>query len=333
MIRLSSPRRRAPWPGTSSLRGVVLGLLVLCAAAGALLAAPAPAQASAAAGSGGSGLSLTDAIILGVVEGVTEYLPVSSTGHLLVTQRALGLTDTPAQKSAADAYAIVIQFGAILAVLVLYWRRFWSMLRGLAGRDPQGRKLAFALIAAVIPALILGILGEKYIKDYLFAVWPIIAAWIAGGIVILAVVAYDRRTGRRPDQGVRLEELTPRQALIVGLLQCVAMWPGVSRSLATILGGRLVGLSTQAAVEFSFLLGLVTLTAATGYETVKDGQMIVDTLGVLAPIVGVVVAFISAALAVKWMVGYLNKHSLAIFGWYRIALGIVVAALVLTNVL
>jgi undecaprenyl-diphosphatase len=295
--------------------------------------APSPAAAKAAQAADGDGLSLTDAVILGVVEGVTEYLPVSSTGHLLVTEEALALTDTESEKSAADAYAIIIQFGAILAVLVLYWRRFWSMVRGLAGRDRQGRKLALALIASFVPAAIIGFLGEKYIKEYLFAVWPIIAAWVVGGIVILAVVWYDRRSGRRLDQGCALEELTPPKALVIGLLQCVAMWPGVSRSLATILGGRLVGLSTQAAVEFSFLLGLVTLTAATGYETVKDGQMIVDTLGVAAPIVGIVVAFVSAALAVRWMVGYLNKHSLAVFGWYRIGIGIVVATLVLTNVL
>jgi undecaprenyl-diphosphatase len=295
--------------------------------------APSPAAAKAAQAADGGGLSLTDAVILGVVEGVTEYLPVSSTGHLLVTEEALALTDTESEKSAADAYAIIIQFGAILAVLVLYWRRFWSMVRGLAGRDRQGRKLALALIASFVPAAIIGFLGEKYIKEYLFAVWPIIAAWVVGGIVILAVVWYDRRSGRRLDQGCALEELTPPKALVIGLLQCVAMWPGVSRSLATILGGRLVGLSTQAAVEFSFLLGLVTLTAATGYETVKDGQMIVDTLGVAAPIVGIVVAFVSAALAVRWMVGYLNKHSLAVFGWYRIGIGIVVATLVLTNVL
>ena len=130
-----------------------------------------------------------------------------------------------------------------------------------------------------------------------------------------------------------MEELTVKRALVIGLLQCVAMWPGVSRSLATILGGRLVGLSTSAAVEFSFLLGLVTLTAATVYSTIKDGAVIVDTLGVVAPIVGVIVAFVSAALAVRWMVGYLNRHTLAVFGWYRIGIGIVVGALVLAGVL
>jgi undecaprenyl-diphosphatase len=309
------------------------------APAAAFAASPSPGSPSpapATTGSGAqadSGLSLLDAVALGIVEGVTEYLPISSTGHLLVTEKALGLHDTKAQKDAAESYAIVIQFGAILAVLVLYWRRFWDMLRGIAGRDPKGRHLAWVLLLSFIPAIILGYLGEKYIKDYLFAMWPIIAAWIVGGIVILFVARHDVRTEHKPDEGLVLEGLTARKAIVIGLLQCVAMWPGVSRSLATILGGRLVGLSTNAAVEFSFLLGLVTLTAASVFETLKNGSDIVNQLGVAAPIVGVVVAFIAAAIAVKWMVGYLQRHTLALFGWYRIAVGVVCAVLVLTGVL
>jgi undecaprenyl-diphosphatase len=278
-------------------------------------------------------LSLVDAVVLGVVEGVTEYLPVSSTGHLLLASEALGLTTTEEGKKAADAYVIVIQFGAILAVLVLYARRIWSILRGIIGRDPGGRRVAVALVASVIPAVIIGVLGEQLLKDYLFRLWPITAAWLAGGVVILIVARHDRRTGRTSTDGATLEELSVGRALVIGLLQCVAMWPGVSRSLATILGGRLMGLSTQAAVEYSFLLGLVTLTGATLVETAKEGQVIVDTLGVTAPIVGVVVAFVAAALSIKWMVGYLNRHSLAVFGYYRIGLAAVVAALLVTHVL
>ena len=302
-----------------------------------LLTQPATGAPSTLSPSGGSEaktqLSLLDAFALGIVEGVTEYLPISSTAHLLVTEKALGLNDTKAEKDAADSYAIVIQFGAILAVLVLYWRRFWDMLRGIAGRDPRGRHLAWVLLLSFIPAVILGYIGEKYIKDYLFAMWPIIAAWIVGGIVILVVARHDVRTDHKPDQGLVLHGLTPKKAIAIGLLQCVAMWPGVSRSLATILGGRLVGLSTTAAVEFSFLLGFVTLTAASVFEVIKNGSDIVNTLGVAAPIVGVVVAFIAAAIAIKWMVGYLQRHTLALFGWYRIAVGIVCAVLVLTGVL
>ena len=272
-------------------------------------------------------------MILGVVEGVTEYLPVSSTGHLLLAAEALGLTDTEESKAATDAYVIVIQFGAILAVLVLYARRIWSILRGIVGRDAGGRKVAIALIASVIPAVIIGVLGEQLLKDYLFDLWPITFAWLVGGLVILAVARRDTRSKRTSTQGNALEDLSARQALVIGLLQCVAMWPGVSRSLITILGGRLVGLSTQAAVEYSFLLGLVTLTGASLYETAKEGGAIIDTLGVVAPLIGIVAAFVAAALSIKWMVGYLNRHSLAIFGWYRIGLAVVVAALLLLGVL
>ena len=278
-------------------------------------------------------LSIADAVILGVVEGLTEYLPVSSTGHLLLATEILGLTDTEQEKAAADAYVIVIQVGAIIAVLVLYWRRVWSMVLGILGRDPAGRRVAVALIASVIPAVVIGVLGEQLLKDYLFDLWPITAAWLVGGVVILAVSRHDVRSGHDSNEGDALEQLTARRALIIGLLQCVAMWPGVSRSLITILGGRLVGLSTQAAVEYSFLLGLVTLTGASVYETAKEGGAIIDTLGVGAPAVGIVAAFIAAALSIKWMVGYLNRHSLAIFGWYRIALAAVVAALLVTEVL
>ncbi len=313
-----------------------LAVVLLAAALGfaqpSTAAAP-PVGAASSAAAQGDGLSLVDAVVLGVVEGVTEYLPVSSTGHLLLAAHALGLNDTEEAKRAADAYVIVIQFGAILAVLVLYARRIWSMLRGIVGRDPDGRRVAVALVASVIPAVVIGLLAEQLLKDYLFHLWPITAAWLVGGLVILAVARHDRRTGHSPTEGATLEDLTLGRAFIIGLLQCVAMWPGVSRSLATILGGRLVGLSTQASVEYSFLLGLVTLTGATLVQTVQEGRLIVDTLGVVAPIVGVVVAFVAAALSIKWMVGYLNRHSLAIFGYYRIGLSVVVAALILTNVL
>ncbi len=335
--------RRMRRPPVLSLLAVVALFLVVTAGA-CVATAPATASASGTPSAepspspqenddGPPVLSYVDAVILGIVEGVTEYLPVSSTGHLLLAAEALGLTDTQESKDATDAYVIVIQFGAILAVLVLYARRIWSILRGVVGRDADGRKVAIALIASVIPAVIIGVLGEQLLKEYLFDLWPITAAWLAGGLVILAVARHDNRSGRTSAQGNALEDLTARQALVIGLLQCVAMWPGVSRSLITILGGRLVGLSTQAAVEYSFLLGLVTLTGASLYETAKEGGAIVDTLGIVAPVIGIVAAFVAAALSIKWMVGYLNRHSLAIFGWYRIGLAVVVAALLLLGVL
>jgi len=266
------------------------------------------------------------AFILGLVEGLTEYLPISSTGHLLVTQRLLGIDSS----NSADAFAICIQAGAILAVLGLYRTRVSQMISGLLGRDATGRQLSFCIVIAFLPAAVIGLLLEKPIKKYLFGgdewgLWPVVAAWFVGGIAILAVSAWRRRRADSPRVGVDLEHLTIRMALIVGLLQCIAMWPGVSRSLLTIVGGLLVGLSIPAAVEFSFLLGVVTLTAATAYDGLKHGQEMLELYGPTPLLVGFAAAWISAVLAIKWMVGYLKSHGLGIFGWYRIAAALAVA--------
>jgi undecaprenyl-diphosphatase len=265
------------------------------------------------------------ALVLGIVEGLTEYLPVSSTGHLLLTQRLLGIESS----TAADAFAICIQAGAILAVLGLYRARVAQMTLGVVGRDPVGQRLAFAIIAAFIPAAVLGLLLEKPIKLYLFGgdawgMWPIVAAWLVGGIAILVVSRLRRRRGGTPQTGLNLEHLTLRMALIVGFAQCIAMWPGVSRSLVTIVGGLLVGLSLPAAVEFSFLLGVVTLTAATAYDAFKNGGEMLATYGPTPLLIGFGAAWLSAVIAVKWMVSYLQSHGLEIFGWYRVVLAIVV---------
>ncbi len=266
------------------------------------------------------------AFILGLVEGLTEYLPISSTGHLLVTQRLLGIDSS----NSADAFAICIQAGAILAVLGLYRTRVSQMISGLLGRDATGRQLALCIVTAFLPAAVIGLLLQKPIKKYLFGgdewgLWPVVAAWFVGGIAILAVSAWRRRRADSPRVGVDLEHLTIRMALIVGLLQCIAMWPGVSRSLLTIVGGLLVGLSIPAAVEFSFLLGVVTLTAATAYDGLKHGQEMLELYGPAPLLVGFAAAWISAVLAIKWMVGYLKSHGLGIFGWYRIAAALAVA--------
>lgn len=272
-------------------------------------------------------MNIFEAFILGLVEGLTEYLPVSSTGHLLVTQRLLGIDSS----NSADAFAICIQAGAILAVLGLYRGRVAQMTSGLFGGDLVGRRLALCIITAFLPAAVIGLILEKPIKKYLFGgeewgLWPVVAAWFVGGIAILVVSAWNRRRADSPRSGLDLDHLTIRMALVVGLIQCVAMWPGVSRSLLTIVGGLLVGLSVPAAVEFSFLLGVVTLTAATAYDGLKHGQEMLEHYGAVPLLVGFGAAWLSAVLAVKWMVGYLKSHGLEIFGWYRIAAAIVVAA-------
>jgi len=276
-------------------------------------------------------MDLLQALILGLVEGLTEYLPVSSTGHLLLAQRIMGI----ASSDAADAFAICIQAGAILAVLGLYRQRVGQMALGMLGRDPGGRRLALNILAAFIPAAVLGFILEKTIKKFLFGgnewgLWPVVAAWFVGGAAILAVSFFKKR--HADHKGLTLDALTVRMAVIVGVAQCLAMWPGVSRSLITIVGGLLVGLSLPAAVEFSFLLGALTLTAATAYDALKHGREMLDAFGPVSLAVGFLAAWVSAVLAVKWMVGYLNKHGMDIFGWYRVALAIVVAVWLLKGI-
>lgn len=318
-----------------SLSCLLCAVLLLLAALPALAAEPASAALSGgppppAAGAGTQerpGLTLPQAAVLGLVEGATEYLPVSSTGHLILAQRAMGIGERAEEREAADAYAISIQLGAIAAVLVLYFRRVRQMLLGLIGRDRAGRTLSLNVLIAFLPAAVIGLLLEETIKGSLFGLWPVVAAWAVGGLAILAVARW--RRGRPPVAGGALVELTWRSALLIGLAQCLAMWPGTSRSLVTIVGGLLVGLSVPAAVEFSFLLGLLTLGAATGWDLLQHGPAILAAYGWLNPLVGFVVAALAAFAAVKWMVAYLERHGLAVFGWYRVGLALLVAVLLL----
>jgi len=287
------------------------------------------------------------ALILGIIEGITEYLPVSSTGHLLVAQHIMGIgTASPLDKAAADAFAICIQGGAILAVVGVYYKRVLQMLRGVLGKDAEGLKLAIQILVGFLPAAVIGLLLNDWIEARLFGMWPVVTAWMVGGILILIAA---RRAGRGEERtaGKDLLSMTWKMALIIGFLQCVAMWPGTSRSLMTIVGGLLVGLSIKAAIEYSFLLGVLTLTAATvkkalwkvpdldpQYDVWFGGSKLMwDHYGPLALIVGVVSATIAAILAVKWLVTYLQSHGLSVFGWYRILLGIAIGGLMLVGVL
>jgi undecaprenyl-diphosphatase len=254
-------------------------------------------------------MDLLQALILGLVEGITEYLPVSSTGHLLIAQRLLGISAS----AEANGYVIAIQAGAILAVLGLYRLRVAGMVQGVLGRDAAGLKLALCIIVAFLPAAVIGVLFNSRIEQYLFGVKPVLAAWVVGGVVILAL----SRWVKSHREGLDLAHLTWQPALIIGFVQCLAMWPGTSRSLVTILAGLAVGLSMAAAVEFAFLLGVLTLTAATAYAALKEGSGMVHAYGWTALLVGFAAAWVSAALAVKWMVAWLNRHGLALFAWWR----------------
>ncbi|MEM8926154.1 MAG: undecaprenyl-diphosphate phosphatase [Actinomycetota bacterium] len=265
------------------------------------------------------GLSVFAAIVLGLVEGLTEYLPVSSTGHLLVTTELLGLGGTEETDRALDAYAICIQAGAIIAVLVLYQQRIRQLIDGLLGRSEDGRRILLAVIAAFVPTAIIGLTLGGIVRDNLFGVIPIAIAWLVGGIGILALT----RSGVLQRSGQELYEITWRQAGIIGVCQAIALWPGVSRSLITIVTAVLVGLTLRAAVEFSFLLGLVTLSAATVLTTYTDGSLLFDEFGVVTPIIGLIVAFVAAVGSVRWMVSWLEQRSFDVFGYYRIVIGVV----------
>ncbi|MFI5309421.1 MAG: undecaprenyl-diphosphate phosphatase [Polyangiales bacterium] len=269
-------------------------------------------------------MELWQALLLGLVEGLTEYLPVSSTGHLLVTQRLLGIAPT----EASNAYAIAIQAGAIAAVLGLYARRCRQLIEGLFGRNPAGKRLGTRLVVAFLPAAVLGLAFDHAIERHLFGAWPIAAAWAAGGVLILVV---DRRLDRvgRYD----LDSMTLRAALIIGAAQCAALWPGVSRSLATILGALGAGLSLAAAVEFSFLLGLLTLGAATSYKLLQHGHAMMEAYGPVPVVAGFVAAWLAAVVSVRFMVRWLSSHGLGLFAVWRLLAAVAVVGLLLAGVL
>ena len=262
-------------------------------------------------------MSILIAVFLGVVEGLTEYLPVSSTGHLILASSLLGDSGESGQ-----AFDIVIQLGAILAVLVQYRALLAQRTRGLFTRDPDAVRLFYALALGVLPAAVVGVLLRKAIKAHLFGPGPVAAALIAGGVLMIVIERVRKQRGIHGLDG--LEHVTPRRALLVGLGQCVAMWPGSSRSMCTIVAGQLTGLSTATAAEFSFLLGLPTLGAATVYEAYKSRAALSADVGVVSLVVGLVVSFLVAWLVIAAFIRYLQRRGLEPFGYYRILLGIVV---------
>jgi undecaprenyl-diphosphatase len=292
-----------------------------------LWATPAGA-ASAVVAASESALSVGQAILFGVVEGLTEFLPISSTGHLLVLARILDVGQHGKAEDAIKSYEIAIQAGAILAVLGLYRHRFVTMAEGVTGKSEDGRRVLVGVVLAFIPAGLVAFLLEDVIKDVLFGVGPVLVAWVVGGVLILVL---SRNGVLAPTGGRALEQLSARHALIIGIAQIAALWPGTSRSLVTIVAALLLGYSMAAAVEFSFLLGFLTLGVATGYQVLKDGQEMIDAFGWFTPLVGLVAAFVAAVVSIKWMVGYLERHDLSIFGWYRLAIAAVVGLLLLTN--
>ena len=265
-------------------------------------------------------MTILQSFILAIVEGLTEFLPVSSTGHMILTEGILGMESTPYLK----AFTVMIQFGAILSVLVYYFRRFLPFpmfgLKPDSSTSLGGWSLYGLMILGCIPAAVLGLLLNDYIDALLGSTWVVLVMLFLGGILMLYI---DRLF---PEHGER--QLKPKNALIIGLFQCLAMIPGVSRSMATIVGGMQQGLTRRQAAEFSFFLAIPTMAGATllkGYKLYKELGVEVfrdnwDTL-----LVGNVVAFLVALLAIKFFIGFVSKYGFRFFGYYRIALALIVA--------
>jgi undecaprenyl-diphosphatase len=242
------------------------------------------------------------AIILGIVEGVTEFLPISSTAHLILASRALGLADSEFLKS----FEIIIQLGAILSVVVLYWNRFLNL------------EVLKKLAVAVFPTGVIGLTVYKAIKGYLLGnVSVVLITLLVGGVALIMF----ERFQQRDDRDVDFAEITYKKAFLIGLFQAIAVIPGVSRSAATIVGGSLLGVSKRTIVEFSFMLAVPTMLAASGLELLKNRSALDGHVAVLG--VGFVVSFVTAILAIKSFLGYIKKRDFSIFGWYRIVLALV----------
>ena len=258
---------------------------------------------------------LVKALVLGVVEGLTEFLPISSTGHLILAGDLLGFSDEKAK-----VFEIVIQTGAMLAIVWEYRLRFWGAIAGLAS-DRAAQRFVLNLAVAFMPAAVLGLAFSKLIKAYLFHAVPVALAFIAGGFIILWV----ERSLRPRARVERVEDMRWSDALKVGVAQAFALIPGTSRSGATIIGGMLFGLSRKTATEFSFFLAVPTLVAAGAYDFWKNRALFdAGDSGMFA--VGSIAAFISAFLCVRWLLRYIATHDFTPFAWYRIAFGAVVLA-------
>ena len=248
-------------------------------------------------------MSFLHALVLGIVEGITEFLPISSTAHLILTSHLLRIAESEFVKS----FEIIIQLGAILSVVVLYWSRFWNW------------DVLKKLVVAVIPTGVIGLTVYKAIKGYLLGNIPVVlTALVVGGI---ALIVFERFQAEHAERDADFSEITYRKAFLIGLFQAIAVIPGVSRSAATIVGGSLIGVSKRTIVDFSFMLAVPTMIAASGLELVKGRSALAGHYDLLA--VGFVVSFITAIVAVKSFLGYIKRRDFAAFGWYRIVLAAV----------
>jgi undecaprenyl-diphosphatase len=263
-----------------------------------------------------------DALLLGIIEGFTEFLPVSSTGHLYLVGAAFGHDD-----EASKGLDIVMQLGAVFAVVIFYRARLAALLRGLLARDPASLRLLVALACGFCPAAVVGLAFHERIERVLMAPLPVAGALVVGG-VIMVVVELVRRRGTTVDPGEEgLDKVTPRRALVIGCAQCMSvLWPGFSRSMSTIVGGQLTGLNTATSAEFSFFLFIPTLGAATLFGLYKHGREIVRAPGGAAALgVSLLAAFVVSLAAIVVFLQYLKRRGLAPFGVYRVVAGVLAA--------
>jgi undecaprenyl-diphosphatase len=256
---------------------------------------------------------LAKAAVMGVVEGLTEFLPISSTGHLILAGTLLGVNDAKGK-----VFEIAIQTGAILAVIIVYWQKIRSTIVALPSQ-PQAQRFAMNVAIGFFPAVVLGLLFGKAIKEHLFNAPVVATTFIVGGVIILWAEKRQQAAVRIQD----VDQMSPWDALKVGLVQCLAMVPGTSRSGATIIGGMLLGLSRKAATDFSFFLAIPTLIGAGAYSLYKE-RALLSAADLPMFLVGLVFSFLSAWVCVRWLLRYISSHSFTPFAWYRIAFGIVV---------
>ncbi len=253
------------------------------------------------------------AISFGIVEGLTEFIPVSSTGHLIIAGQILNFTGPK-----AETFEVAIQAGAILAIVILYFSRFLSLLNFFAKKGFNGLRGIGLLLLTSMPAMILGLVTHHWIKEYLFHPKPVALALLVGGLAILLIEKFPQKA-----KITKIDNMNWKKALGVGLFQCLSLWPGTSRSASTILGGMLLKLDRKTAAEYSFLAAVPVMFAATGFDLLKSMDVLsVSDIPMFA--VGLITAFISALLAVKFFINWVSRKPLSVFGWYRIVLAVIV---------
>lgn len=267
------------------------------------------------------------AIAIGIVEGITEFLPISSTGHMIIVGNFISFNSPTYPKAYIDMFEVVIQLGAILAIVVLYWDKIFTSLKNLAP-GKWGFRLWLNIIIAFLPSAIIGLALHKMIEEKLFNPITVAIALVFGGILM---IIFENKF-RRGNKTREIEDVTPIQAFKIGCFQCLALWPGMSRSASTIMGAWVSGLNNVAAAEFSFFLAIPTMVAASGLSLVQT-KVSMDTLQILALAVGFVVSFLVALLVVDKFINFLKKKPMRVFAIYRIFVGVIILGLAVVKLL